>query len=58
MLALRFLVIIAVAAVAVCAAGYLITGQRRYLRWAVNVLKLSAAGALVFFAVLMLERLA
>ncbi len=58
MLAFRFLLIITAAAVAVCVAGYLLSGQRRYLGWAFKVLKFGAAAGLVFFAILILERLA
>ena len=57
MVALRFLIIFAAAAVAICVAGYLLGGDRRYLRWAFTILKLAGAGALVFFTILLLERL-
>jgi threonine/homoserine/homoserine lactone efflux protein len=56
MIALRLLVILTAAAIAVCAAGYLISGDRRYLGWAVRVIKYAGAAALIFFAVLLLER--
>ncbi|MBK8765251.1 MAG: hypothetical protein KA778_08620 [Burkholderiaceae bacterium] len=58
MLAFRLLLILTAAAIAICAAGYLLGGDRRYLRWAVKILQLAGAAGLVFFAVLMLERLA
>ena len=45
-------------AVAVCAAGYLLSGERRYLGWAVRVIKYAGAAALIFFAILLLERIA
>jgi len=57
MIALRLLVILTAAAIAVCAAGYLISGDRHYLGWAVRVIKYAGAAALIFFAVLLLERL-
>lgn len=57
MVALRFLIIFAAAAIAICVAGYLLGGGPRYLRWAVTILKLAGATALVFFIILMLERL-
>jgi hypothetical protein len=57
MIALRLLVLFSAAAVAVCVAGYLIGGDRRYLRWAGRVLKYAGAAALIFFAVLLLERI-
>ena len=43
--------------VTVCAAGYLLGGDRKYLRWAMRILKVGAAVALVFFGVLLLERI-
>ncbi len=52
------LVIFTAAAVAICVAGYLIGGDRIWLGRAVRTLKFAAAAALVFFAVLLLERLA
>ena len=58
MLALRMLVILTAAAVAICVAGYLIGGDRIGLGRAVRTLKFAAAAALVFFPVLLLERLA
>ena len=58
MLALRMLVILTAAAVAICVAGYLIGGDRILLGRALRTLKFAAAAALVFFAVLLLERLA
>ena len=57
MVALRLLIIFSAAAIAVCVAGYLLGGQRRYLRWAFTILKLAGASALVFFTILILERL-
>lgn len=57
MIALRLLVLLTAVAIAVCAAGYLISGERRYLAWAVRVLKYAGAAALIFFAVLLLERI-
>ena len=45
-------------ALAVCAAGYLLSGERRYLGWAARVLKYAGAAALIFFAILLLERIA
>jgi threonine/homoserine/homoserine lactone efflux protein len=56
-IALRLLVILTAIAIAVCAAGYLISGERKYLGWAVRVLKYAGAAALIFFAVLLLERI-
>ncbi len=58
MFALRLLVLLTAVAVAVCAAGYLLSGERRYLGWAVRVIKYAGAAALIFFAILLLERIA
>ena len=58
MFALRLLIILTAIGVAVCVAGYLIGGDRRWLGWAFRVVKYAAAAALIFFAVLLLERLA
>jgi hypothetical protein len=53
----RLLFLASAAAIAVCAAGYLLSGDRRYLRWALTVVKLAGAAGLVFFSVLLLERI-
>ncbi len=58
MFALRLLMLLTAAGVAVCFAGYLLGGDRRWLGRAYAVLKYAAAAALIFFAVLLLERLA
>jgi hypothetical protein len=48
---------LAVALTAAAGAGlYLMTGERRYLRWAVLAFKLGVAAGLLFFAVLLVER--
>ena len=47
MLAFRLLLILTAAAIAICAAGYLLGGDRRYLRWAVKILQLAGAAGLV-----------
>jgi hypothetical protein len=57
-IALRLLVILTAIAIAVLAAGYLLSGERRYLRWARLTLMYAGAAALIFFAILLLERLA
>lgn len=57
MIALRFLLMAIALGVTVCAAGYLLGGDRKYLRWAMRILKVGAAVALVFFGVLLLERI-
>jgi len=53
----RALALLFVIAVCVCVAVYLVTGDRRYLRWAGTLFKLAVAAGLLFFAVLVLERL-
>jgi hypothetical protein len=44
-------------AVTICVALYLFTNDRKYLGWAARLFKVGLAGALLFFVVLMLERL-
>jgi len=57
MILLRVFVVVVLAAVAWCAAGYLFTRDRKYLRLALKVLAIGAIGALVFFAVMFAQRL-
>ena len=54
----RTLLLIFLIAVAICGALFMITGDRRYLRWAGLMMKLVVAAGLLFFAVLILERIA
>jgi intracellular septation protein A len=54
----RTLLLIFLIAVAICGALYLITSDRKFLRWAGLMLKLVVAAGLLFFAVLILERIA
>ena len=58
MIFLRILVIVLLAAVAYCALGYVFTRERRYLRLAWRLLVAGLFAALVFFIVLIVERLA
>lgn len=53
----RALLLLFVIAVCVCVAAYLVSGDRRYLRWAGLLFKLAVAAGLLFFAVLLIERL-
>lgn len=53
----RALLLLFVIAVSVCVAAYLVSGDRRYLRWAGLLFKLAVAAGLLFFAVLLIERL-
>ena len=55
--ALRILVILAGLGAAGCAIAYLWTGERRYLTWTIRTLIVSCTVALVFFAVLFVDRL-
>ncbi len=57
MILLRVLVVVLLAAVAWCALGYLFTRDRRYLRLALRVLWVGLVAALVFFAVMFVQRL-
>ena len=53
----RALLLLFAVIVAVCVAAYLVTGQRRYLQWAGKGFKLAVVDGLLFFAVLLLERM-
>lgn len=53
----RALLLLFAIAVCVCVAAYLVSGNRRYLEWAGRLFKLAVAAGLLFFAVLLLERL-
>ena len=57
MFALRLLMLLPAVAVAVCTAGYLFSGDRRYLGWALRCVKYAGAAALIFFSILLLERI-
>lgn len=53
----RTLLLIFLIGVAICGALFMISGDRKYLRWAGLLLKLVVAAGLLFFAVLILERI-
>jgi len=53
----RALLVIFSIAVCLCVAIYIVTNNRRYLNWAWLLLKLVIVAALLFFAVLLLERI-
>ncbi len=57
MIFLRVLVVVLLAAVAYSALGYVFTRERRYLRLAWRLLLGGLLAALVFFAVMIVERL-
>ena len=58
MLAFRWVVMLLLAAGLVCFALYIATGQVRFRRYGLVVVKWTVVAGLGFFAVLMLERLA
>lgn len=53
----RLLVILAALGVAGLVLAWLLTGRRRLLDWAFTLLKITLGTALLFFAVLIVERL-
>ncbi len=57
MIFLRVLVVVLLASVAYCALGYVFTRERRYIRLAWRLLLGGLVAALVFFAVMFVERL-
>lgn len=57
MMLVRVFVGVVLAAVVWCAAGYLFTRDRKYLRVALRVLAVGAIAALLFFAVMFAQRL-
>lgn len=58
MLVFRWLMLLLLLAAAVCFAFYAGTGQAKYRRWGWVIFKWTLIAAFVFFAVLILERLA
>ncbi len=58
MLVFRWAILLLLLAAGVCFAFYAGTGQERYKRWGLVVLKWTLLAAFGFFAVLALERLA
>jgi len=58
MLVVRGLALLFLAGIFACVAAYLISGNKRFLGWAALLFKLAIAAGLLFFAVLILERLA
>lgn len=56
MLLLRFALILMLIVSGVCFAAYGFTSNPRYLRWGWTVLKVALAAALLFFGILILER--
>jgi hypothetical protein len=58
MLMLRWLVLASLLGAALCFAFYAGTGQERFKRYGLRVLKWTLTVAFIFFSVLILERLA
>jgi len=58
MLLVRGLVVLLLAAGAAFLIAYLVTGQKRYQRYAVRIVTWTVVAALGFFAVLIVEQLA
>ncbi len=56
MLILRFVLVLMLVVSGVCFGAYALTRDQRYLRWGWLVLRLALFAALVFFGVLILER--
>ncbi|MGE5337221.1 MAG: hypothetical protein ACM3PU_05295 [Gemmatimonadota bacterium] len=54
----RVLLFLFAAAVVTCAVLYLWSGDRKYLRWAGRVFGLGLGAAVLFFTVLLIQRLA
>ena len=57
MLIVRWLVLVLLVASAICFVLFAVTGQAKYKRYGLTILKWTVASALVFFAVLAVERL-
>ncbi len=53
----RALLLLFLVGICVCVAAYLVTGQRRFLRWTGFLFKLAIAAGLLFFGVVILERI-
>ncbi|MFT4173571.1 MAG: hypothetical protein QM639_13485 [Rhodocyclaceae bacterium] len=57
MLILRAVGLLLLVAVALCVGAWLLTGQARYLQWSKLLLRVGVSVALVFMALMLLERL-
>jgi type III secretory pathway component EscS len=57
MMLFRALLLLAVLGVLVCLAAYIWTRQKRYLQYALKLLQIMIVCGLIFFGVLILERL-
>jgi uncharacterized membrane protein len=53
----RFLIIFLVLAIAVCIAAFVVTGNQQYRDWAWRLGKFGVAAGVIFFGVLIAERI-
>jgi hypothetical protein len=53
----RGLLVVFGAAIVLCVALYLFRGERKYLKWAGRLFSVALVGALLFFAVLLVDKL-
>jgi hypothetical protein len=53
----RVVLIVFAIAIAICVALYFLTNQRVYLAWAGKLFKVGIVAALLFFVILLLERI-
>lgn len=58
MIFFRLLLILTAIGLALCVGGFLLSRDRRYLGWARRIVLVSGITAIVFFTVLIIERLA
>jgi hypothetical protein len=58
MILARWIVLMLAAAAAVCFAAYVATSDKSWLRRGLRIVKLTVVAGLLFFAVLILERMA
>ncbi|MDB5801893.1 MAG: hypothetical protein JWL63_2832 [Rhodocyclales bacterium] len=56
MFILRAVGLLLIVAIALCVGASLVTGERHYLKWARILLRVGVAVAVVFMALLLLER--
>lgn len=57
MLILRVVVLLLILAIALCVGAAVLTGQKHYMQWAKMLMRIGVAVAVVFMALLLLERL-
>lgn len=57
MLLLRAIGLLLILAIAICVGAWILTGRAYYLQWSKRLLQYGVAAAVVFMALLLLERL-